>query len=53
MTKTVIITDRMQRGYLNGDETGRPKRSYKIGTTIMLSAVELNKPNMITIAIGA
>ena len=33
--------------------TGRPNRSYKIGTTMMFSAVELNRPNMITIAIGA
>src|SRR5688500_10555619 len=33
--------------------TGRPNRSYKIGTTIMFSAVELNRPNMMTIAIGA
>ena len=33
--------------------TGRPNRSYKIGTTIMFSAVELNRPNMMTMAIGA
>ena len=33
--------------------TGRPNRWSRIGTTIMFSAVELNRPNMITIAIGA
>jgi hypothetical protein len=33
--------------------SGRQNRSYKIGTTIMFSAVELKRPNMITIAIGA
>ena len=32
---------------------GRPKRSYRIGTTTMFSAVELSSPNKITIAIGA
>jgi hypothetical protein len=35
------------------EDGGRPNRSYKIGTTIMLRAVELKRPNMITIAIGA
>ena len=33
--------------------TGRPNRAYRMGTTIMLRAVELRSPNMITIAIGA
>jgi hypothetical protein len=33
--------------------TGRPNRSYRMGTTTMFRAVELNKPNMMTIAIGA
>jgi hypothetical protein len=32
---------------------GRPNRSYRIGTTTMLRAVELSRPNMITIAMGA
>ena len=31
----------------------RPNRSYRIGTTIMFSAVELERPHMITIAMGA
>ena len=31
----------------------RPNRSYRIGTTTMFSAVELSRPNRITIAIGA
>jgi hypothetical protein len=33
--------------------TGRPNRSYRMGTTTMFRAVELNKPNMMTMAIGA
>jgi hypothetical protein len=33
--------------------TGRPNRSYRMGTTTMFKAVELNKPNMMTMAIGA
>jgi hypothetical protein len=41
----------MESDAVRNDE-GRPNRSYKIGTTIMLSAVELKRPNMITIAIG-
>src|SRR5687768_9471454 len=33
--------------------TGRPNRSYRMGTTTMFRAVELNKPNMMTVAMGA
>ena len=33
--------------------SGLPKRAYTTGTTIMLSAVDVASPNMITIAIGA
>jgi hypothetical protein len=36
-------------GVEDSTDAGLPKRSYRIGITIMFSAVELNRPNMITI----
>ena len=38
---------------VTGEDTGRPNRSYKIGTTTIFKAVELSRPNRMTIAIGA
>ena len=52
-----LFPSRPFRSHTDSDATrdagGRPNRSYRIGTTIMFSAVELRRPNMMTIAIGA